>query len=591
MASDSIQTVVTTWYPIAAGTDLPYRHTYHGQLLGRELAVWRADDDYVNVWENRCLHRGVRLSIGINDGAELRCQYHGWRYANRTAGCTYIPAHPADAPARAICNRTYPAVERYGLVFSTLDGPTEPPVVDAFDEREPFPLRGVEVCAPAELVREALRTHEFQPNDRIEGNGAHTTVVVADGEALVVTSVDGDSATSAAFFVQPVDAMACVIRGVLDTEPAPAQRSSVLRHHNALLCRLRDDVEVLAGRLPAPEPIEDVFEDAPTSPSITDVAMPRRAPTLRVQVARKWSVGQDIAGFELEPLGAQLPTFQPGAHIDVHLPNGLVRQYSLINAPGELQTYTIGVKREPNSRGGSECLHDTVREGDVLAISEPRNNFPLRRDAVRTLLIAGGIGVTPLLSMARVLHHGQLPYELHVFAQSSDHVAFGEVMAGLEGSVITHLGLTPEETIVEIGDVLGPHAEANHAYICGPGPMLDAGRRVAADAGWPDEAVHFEYFANTTTIDHTSSFEVALARSAMTLPVAAGETILDVLRANGVDVPSSCEQGACGTCAVAVLEGRPDHQDVYLNESERRAGTRMMTCVSRANSARLVLDI
>ncbi len=111
----------TTWHPIAAGSDLPSRHVFHGQLEGRELAVWRADDGYVNVWENRCLHRGVRLSIGINDGRELKCQYHGWRYSNRTAGCTYIPAHPADAPARTITNRTFPAAERYGLVWSAVE--------------------------------------------------------------------------------------------------------------------------------------------------------------------------------------------------------------------------------------------------------------------------------------------------------------------------------------------------------------------------------------------------------------------------------------------------------------------------------------
>ena len=128
------------WHPIAAADDLPFRHVYHGQLLGREFAVWRADDGYVNVWENRCLHRGVRLSIGINDGRELKCQYHGWRYSNRTAGCTYIPAHPADAPARTITNRTYPAVERYGLVWTaeqpegevpTVAGARRPPAIRA----------------------------------------------------------------------------------------------------------------------------------------------------------------------------------------------------------------------------------------------------------------------------------------------------------------------------------------------------------------------------------------------------------------------------------------------------------------------------
>lgn len=130
-----------------------------------------------------------------------------------------------------------------------------------------------------------------------------------------------------------------------------------------------------------------------------------------------------------------------------------------------------------------------------------------------------------------------------------------------------------------------------HVYICGPGPMLEAARKVAAEQGWPDAAVHFEYFKNTNKIDDSSSFEVALARSCVTLKVPAGKTIMQVMRENGIDVPSSCEQGACGTCVATVMEGEPDHQDVYLNDAEKKAGTKIMTCVSRAKSARLVLDI
>ena len=139
----------TGWYPIAASHDLPFRHVFHGQLLGCEFAVWRADDGYVNIWENRCLHRGVRLSIGINDGRELKCQYHGWRYSNRTAGCTYIPAHPADAPARTITIRTFPVVERYGLVWSSLEAVGEGPAIAALDEAKALALRGIAVNALA----------------------------------------------------------------------------------------------------------------------------------------------------------------------------------------------------------------------------------------------------------------------------------------------------------------------------------------------------------------------------------------------------------------------------------------------------------
>ncbi len=148
----------TMWHPVASAQDVPHRHVYHGQLLGRELAVWRADDDFVNVWENRCLHRGVRLSIGMNDGTELRCQYHGWRYANRSAGCTYIPAHPADAPARTICNRTFPTVERYGLVWSGEEPVGDPPTIEVLEAGTPFGLRNLPVNASAELAVRTCRT-------------------------------------------------------------------------------------------------------------------------------------------------------------------------------------------------------------------------------------------------------------------------------------------------------------------------------------------------------------------------------------------------------------------------------------------------
>ena len=156
-----------------------------------------------------------------------------------------------------------------------------------------------------------------------------------------------------------------------------------------------------------------------------------RQASLRVRVARKWEAADQIAGFELESIGAELPTYQPGSHIDVHLPNGLIRQYSLTNEPGRGETYRIGVKLEPDSRGGSRCLHEVVREGDVLAISEPRNNFPLRRDSLRTVLVAGGIGITPLLAMAQTLQKDGLGYELHYFAQSEQHMAFGDVLERL----------------------------------------------------------------------------------------------------------------------------------------------------------------
>ena len=577
------------WHPIASSEDLQYRHIFQGQLLGRELALWRADDDFVNVWENRCLHRGLRLSIGQNDGLELRCQYHGWRYANRSAGCTYIPAHPVDAPARTICNRTFPSVERYGLIWSGEDPVGELPEIEALENSETLVLRSISVNAPIELVLGHLANYRFS----IAGdpdNFATTSRNFLDERSISLTATSDDGELTVVFFVQPVDSNRSVIRGALCNNPLGAERLRTLRHHNEELSRLRDMVELEALDGPPLEPMVATIEQVPVSLSEVETPSGRKAP-LRVKVLRKWVTAEDIVGLELESIGEPLPTHQPGAHIDVHLPNGLVRQYSLTNAPGDGLLYRLGVKLESDSRGGSEFLHETVKEGDVLAISEPRNNFPLRRDTVKTILIAGGIGITPLLSMAQTLRKDKLDYELHYFAQTEGHLAFPEILRKLDDSVVLHLGLSPDETKGELAVLLAEYETAMHIYACGPGPMLEATRHIASDSGWPDEAVHFEYFQNTIELDSSSSFEVSLARSALTLEVPSGKTILEVLRDNGIALMSSCEQGACGTCEVAVIEGEPEHQDVYLNDSEKLAGQRIMTCVSRAKSSHLVLDI
>lgn len=197
------------WHPIAASHDLPFRHVFHAKLLDQEFAVWRADDGFVNIWQNRCLHRGVRLSIGINDGQELKCQYHGWRYANRTAGCTYIPAHPEKAPARTITNRIFPCVERYGLIWSALEAPSGEPAADADLDENPLVLRGIAVRAPAPRV----------------------------------TALVESANLPATIFVQPTDSASCVIRGLISPAPDPAEHAKMLRHYNDVLSALRNAAE------------------------------------------------------------------------------------------------------------------------------------------------------------------------------------------------------------------------------------------------------------------------------------------------------------------------------------------------------------
>ena len=259
-----------------------------------------------------------------------------------------------------------------------------------------------------------------------------------------------------------------MIRGVLAEIPSQDQELPILRHHANRLNHLVESIEADAAHRPAPVPLTPKLEQLPPELAAVPEAPSGRAATVSVRVSRKWETADGIVAFQLSPLDGVLPTFQPGAHIDVHLPNGLVRQYSITNGPGETSYYRIGVKLEPDSRGGSECLHRVVREDDLLAVSEPRNNFPLRRDSIRTILVAGGVGITPMLAMAQALHRMALPFELHYFAQSSSQMAFPEVLERLGESVVRHVGLSVDETMSAIGELVAEPAPATHLYICGP---------------------------------------------------------------------------------------------------------------------------
>ena len=574
-------------HPVASLADLAPRHVFKARLLGQELAVWRADDGYINVWADRCMHRGVRLSVGINDGAELACQYHGWRYSNRTGNCAYIPAHPADAPARTLCLPVFRSEERYGLVWSGGSADAEPPAIAPLLDCEPFVLRALPVNVGAEAALEGLAECTFAADPDISDDAAISRSSPGP-YSIAVTAAAAGAEDTVVHFVQPVDSDRCVIRPVLRGAPAPDRRLQVLRHHALQLEKFRDRLEKSAGtRVPArvsvarlnPAPRAD-----PTAPA-------GREPQVRVTVMRKWMTATGIAAFELAPVKGHLPAFQPGAHVDVHLPNGLVRQYSLTNGPGLTSCYRLGVKLEPDSRGGSRYMHESVHEGDRLHLSEPHNNFTLRRDAARTVLIAGGIGVTPLLSMAQTLDRGGLDFHMHYFAQSESHIAFADVLEPLSSALTTHIGFSPEQTAEELSKITHDYLPLSHLYVCGPGPMIESARAIAADSGWPDEAVHFEYFKNESERQDASTFEVWLARRNQALTVDAGVSLLESLRNAGVDMPSSCEQGVCGTCMATVLEGELDHQDVFFNDSERKAADRVLTCVSRARSRRIVLDL
>lgn len=319
--------------------------------------------------------------------------------------------------------------------------------------------------------------------------------------------------------------------------------------------------------------------------------------TILVRVTSALPVAQDIRLLTLAPVdGLPLPAYQPGSHIDLHLASGLIRQYSLCGPHGDSSRYAVAVKLEPKSRGGSKWVHEKLDAGAELRISVPRNNFPMAGHARHSILVAGGIGITPLISMARALQAQGQSFELLYFCRSTEHAAFrDELEDGLLSTASRfYLGLTREAVTEALHEALISRPEEGHLYLCGPRPFMDTVQEVAAQLGWPQDAVHLEYFSasgQATNAEANIGFQVALARSGVTVDVAADDTIVDALRRRGIDVETSCEQGVCGTCVTSVLEGTPEHHDCFLTTEEKTRGNCMAICISRSLSPRLVLDL
>lgn len=316
---------------------------------------------------------------------------------------------------------------------------------------------------------------------------------------------------------------------------------------------------------------------------------------LEVIVTQKRQEALDICSFELARAdGDPLPVFSAGSHIDVHIEPGLVRQYSLCNHPEERHRYLIGVLLDPASRGGSKAMHEEIAVGQTLKISEPRNLFALEHAAVRTILFAGGIGITPILCMAERLAQIGADFELHYAARSSERAAFQARIrnASFASRVTFYFDDAVPAQPLDMATVLGEPQPSTHVYVCGPTGFMEFVLRSARDQGWGEEVLHREYFAAPVELQSGGgSFEVQLASSGQVYVIAENQTIIDVLYEAGVDIPVSCEQGICGTCITRVLEGEPDHRDSFLTESEKARNTQFTPCCSRAKSARLVLDI
>ncbi len=316
--------------------------------------------------------------------------------------------------------------------------------------------------------------------------------------------------------------------------------------------------------------------------------------TLSLKVNRIVQEAEDIRSFELvDPDGRLLPMFTAGAHLDVELPNGVARQYSISSDPRDVDRYVVAVLREPESRGGSVYMHDNVGEGDTLTVHAPRNNFPLSDKATHHILLAGGIGVTPMMAMARDLSARGESFEMHYCTRAPAKTAFmGEIAASDFADRIRyhHDNGDPADGL-DIEGLLRDVRAGAHVYYCGPAGFMRACEN--ATSHWPVGTVHFEFFSVDESVDRGASeaFQIKIHSTGQVFDVPADRTIVEVLRANGLDVDTMCEEGICGTCATVLIDGAPDHRDFVLDDEEKERGEFIMVCCSRAKSPMLTLDL
>jgi phthalate 4,5-dioxygenase reductase subunit len=313
---------------------------------------------------------------------------------------------------------------------------------------------------------------------------------------------------------------------------------------------------------------------------------------LKLIITGKEKLADDIFLFELrDQNNAALPVFEAGAHVVIHTPAGLLRCYSLCNAPSERDRYLLGIKREDSGGGGSKAMVDKVGLGDTLTISPPENYFSLSTDAKTHVLIAGGIGITPILAMARQLHAAGAPFRVIYCARSQSMAAFADELcdSAFSDHVMIHYDGGDIANVLNFREVLADRPDGAHVYCCGPWPLMHAVKEAARH--WPHDAVHFEDFGTNAQPDAAGekTFAIKLARSGASLTVPPGISILEILRRHGIDVPSSCEAGTCGSCRMGLLSGKADHRDYVLDDDEQES--EIMICVSRAISDELTLDV
>lgn len=312
--------------------------------------------------------------------------------------------------------------------------------------------------------------------------------------------------------------------------------------------------------------------------------------SLPLRIAAITPLTDRIAQFDLVSADAgALPDWQPGAHIRVALPDGGDRAYSLIRFPGVAQAgYRIAVQREDGGKGGSKFMHGRA-VGDTLTVAPPKCDFPLAQ--APALLLAGGIGITPMISMAAALQDAGTPFDLHYCGRSRGVMAYADSLAAAFGPTL-HLHCDDDPaTAPDLAALIAGLDPDRHLYICGPRGMIDAARALAEAAGIPADRVHVELFDNASAGTEDSAFEVELTSTGQVFTIPPGRSIIEVLEGAGIDLTYDCRRGDCGICQTEVISGTPDHRDVVLTEAERASGKVMQICVSRAKSPRLVLDL
>jgi vanillate O-demethylase ferredoxin subunit len=297
----------------------------------------------------------------------------------------------------------------------------------------------------------------------------------------------------------------------------------------------------------------------------------------------------NILSYELTPTdGKEIPPFTAGAHVELTLGKELVRSYSLLNSQSERDRYVIAVQKDRESRGGSKWIHQNLRAGEIVTASNPRNNFALNETAEKSLFIAGGIGITPMLSMIDRLNTLERDWELVFCTRTRASAPFIGLLEK-NPRVRLHFDREPGAEMLDIAATVNSAPGNAHLYCCGPVPMLDAFEEATKDL--PRERVHVEYFTAKEPPATEGGFTIVLGKSGREIPVPAGKTILDTLRDAGLNIAYSCTEGVCGTCETKILEGVPDHRDRILTETQRAAGKTMMICCSGSKSERLVLDM